>query len=95
MHAINNAVLIFPRSFLAAWLLGTVGTRVFTKNEKPFRSPFPHPGLPMVPYGALHLLGGFAELNVTAFLTFPETILEAEQAHRKNISVFDSGSDST
>jgi hypothetical protein len=38
----------------------------------------------VVAYGALHLLGGFAASNVTTFLTCPETISEAAQAHWKN-----------
>jgi hypothetical protein len=94
MHAVNNAVLIFPRSFLAAWFLGTVGTRVFTKNERPFRSPFPHPGLPYA-VRSFAFTWWFCGAKRYNFFNLPETISEAAQAHRKNISVFDSGSDST
>jgi hypothetical protein len=47
------------------------------KNEESLPSPslIPvFPGAVWWPYGALHLLGGFAAPNVTTFLTFPETV---------------------
>ena len=39
MHAVNNAVLIFPRSFPCCRSVGTVGKPIWFKNEESLPSP--------------------------------------------------------